>query len=184
MDPNMDIMEFLKENVKPASGCTEVGAIALGTAACMHALLNDMGIERNALNPIRIERIELTLDKKLYKNAHSVSIPNTEDRKGIALAAALGTLLDSTKGNSLELFSQNMPSMVKQAIRMIPKVWISIDYTKESPYILSTVYYMHQSKSSLIERRHDNVRILENEIDTKTDKKTIAGTYEKKSISS
>ncbi len=181
MDSNMDIMEFLNENVKPASGCTEIGAIALGTATSMHALLKDMKMKRNVLNPNHIERIEITLDKKLYKNAHSVSIPNTQDRNGIALAAALGTILDPTKGNPLELFAQNTPSAVKQAIRMIPKVWINIDYTKTSPYVLSTVHYKHQFKSSLIERQHDNVRILDNVIDTNAGPLTI-NTYEKKSI--
>jgi L-cysteine desulfidase len=183
MDSDIDVMEFLKENVKPASGCTEIGAIALGGAAAMEALLAQEPQGRNGFDPKKIERIEITLDKKLYKNAHSVSIPNTGDKKGIALAAALGALLDPTKGNLLELFSQGTEQQVNAALLLMPKVWISIDYTKASPYILTTIYYGHRSKSSVIQTRHDNVSIIETGYVSKMDRNVAFSPEPRKTIS-
>ena len=71
------LLAVLKEQVQPATGCTEPVAIAL---ACAHARAAIKG---------EITELSLITSKALFKNASSVGIPGTKE-KGIEVAAALG----------------------------------------------------------------------------------------------
>lgn len=160
MEEHIDILDFLQKNVKPASGCTEIGAIALGSSVCMQALAKDGKDTSISPDPRAFGRIEVTLDKKMYKNAHSVTIPNAGNGKGIALASALGVFLDAAGDGMLELFNHVTDDILHKACAILPLVWVSIDFNKESPYILTTITYGGKTQSSLITGTHTNVSLV------------------------
>lgn len=80
----MEEKEFLKSllarEVVPATGCTEVGAVALATGWAVHALARPID---------EIEEIIVEVDKSTYKNALGVGIPGTGET-GLDFAAAMG----------------------------------------------------------------------------------------------
>lgn len=69
--------DIIINSVKPATGCTEPGAVALAAAAA--------GVMVNE----QVQKIEVEVDINLYKNGADVYIPGT-DLRGLDYAAALG----------------------------------------------------------------------------------------------
>lgn len=80
------LTQLIREDMKPALGVTEPGAIALAVStACSHL-------------PAPADRVELSLNSGIYKNAFACGIPGTS-HVGNAYAAALGALAaDPEKG--------------------------------------------------------------------------------------
>ena len=77
---------FVKNDIKPAFGCTEPGAIAY---ACAKA---------RDIVPGTVLKVEMSLNSGIYKNALTCPIPGTPDM-GKDFAAALGAVAgDSAKG--------------------------------------------------------------------------------------
>ena len=76
----MDLRSFFEQEVKPALGCTEPGAVALATATASRALEE------------RARSIRLRLSANVFKNGISVGIPGTRGLRGNLMAAALGAL--------------------------------------------------------------------------------------------
>ncbi len=74
-----DFTSLLENELKPALGVTEVGAIALAAARAYDAVGG------------KLLHIEMTMNGGMYKNAFSCAIPGTEEL-GCEMAAALGAL--------------------------------------------------------------------------------------------
>ncbi|WP_456419707.1 L-serine ammonia-lyase, iron-sulfur-dependent, subunit alpha [Methanocaldococcus infernus] len=89
MDKEELITFVLNKEMNRALGCTEVGIIGYTVA------------KAKPEDPYSIEKIELTLDKRTFKNAFAVAVPNT-GKFGI-LPAVVGGLLGDPK-NKLEVF--------------------------------------------------------------------------------
>ncbi len=96
----MDLLRFLKDNVVPATGCTEPVAVAYAVSLAYHALFqeiittneNNTFIFNNEVPEIEIENIqliEIVVDQNIYKNAYSAIIPGTGGLKGLKVAAVL-----------------------------------------------------------------------------------------------
>ncbi len=79
------LLDFLKEGIVPATGCTEPIAVAYAVA---RAREESQGKE--------LERIEVQVDSNLYKNGLMVTIPGTSE-KGLLPAAAFGFLAGKTE---------------------------------------------------------------------------------------
>lgn len=77
MQTHAYFLEALKGSIKPSTGCTEPGAIALNAATARAQL------------PGQILHLTLRVDEFLYKNAMGVGLPGTAGR-GVCLCAALG----------------------------------------------------------------------------------------------
>ena len=81
-----EYIAILREELIPATGCTEPIAIAY-CAALVRRLLPD-----------EPQRVEAVLSGNMIKNVKSVVVPNTGGRKGIAVAVAAGmTAGDATR---------------------------------------------------------------------------------------
>lgn len=76
---NLDIYSLLKEEIRPALGCTEPAAVALACALAAHHL------------PGTVTRVIVETDPNVYKNGMGVYIPGT-GKTGLLWAAALGAL--------------------------------------------------------------------------------------------
>lgn len=123
------LKQYLKEEVKPALGCTEPGAVALGVARACEELS-----DRN------VETIEATVSSNIYKNGMYVGIPGTDGLKGNPVAAALGALCgESALG--LEVLKPCGPEHVEKAMSMIDqgKVRIVPDLERNGVFIRSEV---------------------------------------------
>lgn len=86
-------LALLRQELKPAVGCTEPAAIALAVARTMEVLQQRTGIEEAANN---LTSLEVELSGNIYKNAYAVTIPGT-GRAGLELSAALGAVLADSK---------------------------------------------------------------------------------------
>ena len=71
------ITEFLHQEVKPALGCTEPGAVALAVAKACEQL---DGLA---------EKLEVVVSDNIFKNGIAVGVPGTGGERGNEIAAAL-----------------------------------------------------------------------------------------------
>ena len=92
---------ILKRELVCAMGCTEPIAIAYCAA-----------IARSALGTLP-ERIEVEASGNMIKNAKSVVVPNTDGRKGIGAAAALGVLAGNEEAG-LQVVAEVTPEQREQ----------------------------------------------------------------------
>jgi len=142
----MELSEFFSNEVKPALGCTEPGAVALAASWAASHLEGDVG------------RIRLFLSPNIYKNGLHAGIPGTGGQTGNLLAAALGALggdpekgLMSLEGIGPENVSRAMElvrsGVVSQEVRQdVPPVYVEVELTS-GPDVVSAV----------ISGRHDRI---------------------------
>lgn len=142
----MDLAMFLANEVKPALGCTEPGAVALAASwAARHGGGN-------------IESIRLQLSPNIYKNGLHAGIPGTGGHTGNLLAAALGAINgDPEKGlTSLECIGKDDVSRALDLVRSgavtqkvlqdVPDVYVEVELIDASGKV-----------SVVISGRHDRV---------------------------
>ena len=97
-----EYIAILREELIPATGCTEPIAIAY-CAALVRRLLPD-----------EPQRVEAVLSGNMIKNVKSVVVPNTGGRKGIAVAVAAGmTAGDATR--QLQVIA-DLPPQAREAL--------------------------------------------------------------------
>jgi len=114
----MEILAFLQKNAIPVTGCTEPAAIAYAAAAALHALSGRLppdfsGSAGPALTTKEIGKIEILLDRNVFKNAGHAVVPGMDGLRGPAAAAAAGIFLDPRDG--LDLLSQMTPEIRAKA---------------------------------------------------------------------
>lgn len=78
-------VQILHQELKPAMGCTEPIAVAYACA-----------VARDTLGTLP-ERVELQVSGNIIKNVKSVVVPNTGGRRGLEVAAAVGTVSADAK---------------------------------------------------------------------------------------
>ena len=86
-------VEILKRELIPAMGCTEPIAIAYCAAKA-----------REALGDIP-DKITVVASGNIIKNVKSVVVPNTDGRKGIEAAAAIGVIAGNAEA-ALQVIAQ------------------------------------------------------------------------------
>ncbi len=145
MDRDIILLEILKDQVKPALGCTEPGAVAYAAAKAKDLLGH---------NP---ESIEVIVNNNILKNGMSVGIPGTIYR-GLDFAAALGV----TGGNSsyiLEVFRDINDNDIESSLKMVNdnKVSIKLDKEKTSLFIQVNLKSKDHKSTVIIKDAHTNV---------------------------
>jgi L-cysteine desulfidase len=122
--------EFLKallaREVVPATGCTEVGAVALATGWAVQAL-------GGSTDPI--EGITVEVDDNTYKNALGGGIPGT-DESGLEFAAAMGTTSSRNVSQGLQILEGPDMEPIAAARALLAKNTIRIVRLRESKEIL------------------------------------------------
>lgn len=78
-------IQILHQELKPAMGCTEPIAVAYACA-----------VARDTLGALP-ERVKLQVSGNIIKNVKSVVVPNTGGRRGLEVAAAVGTVAADSK---------------------------------------------------------------------------------------
>lgn len=135
------LTELIKNDMKPALGVTEPGAIAFAVAAAREHTEGE------------VLRVEVALNSGMYKNAFTCGIPNST-QYGNLYAAALGAVA-AEADLGLESLAHIMPEDNEKAAAMVAdgKVDVKMDHISSEISIDAAV---------ITERDHCKVKIREN----------------------
>ena len=141
------ISEFLRSEVKPALGCTEPGAVALGVARAVEELKG-----------APVTQIEVVVSDSIYKNGMYVGIPGTNGLKGNDIAAAMACLCGKSV-YGLEVLKDCDAETVKKSQAMVKegKVAIIPDLDRHGVYVESKVSTEKDTAVTVIADTHTNI---------------------------
>lgn len=109
------LIEMLKQEVQPAVGCTEPGAVALAVALAAGHCSGEL------------VSVKVLLSPGVYKNGYAVGTPGTGGDRGILIAVALGALSkDASKG--LAILQDLEPGQVNRAKELVRQGMILAAY--------------------------------------------------------
>jgi L-cysteine desulfidase len=153
-----NLLSMLKNEVKPALGCTAPIAVALAAARAREEL------------PETPAKIEVLLSPGIYKNGWGVMFPGG---RGNALGAALGAL-GGNSGLGMEVLRNVTAADVDLAKKMVGggKVCVKCEPQYERLYIKVSVWDSCNVASAIIKDTHDNLVSVELNDKALFDKKT------------
>lgn len=149
------IIETLREEVKPAMGCTEPVAVALAVSKAKELCFE------NSLENLDDIEVQVSVSPNIFKNGLSVGIPGT-DQVGLVIASALGmTSCHSCQG--LEVFKDVQKDDIETAYALIrdKKINVSIIDTDKKIVIQAIVRSGKNIGKAIIHDRHDHFVHLE-----------------------
>ena len=146
------LIEEMKAEIQPATGCTEVAAAALVVARAVEAL------------EAAPERVVVTVSPNIYKNGLLVGIPGT-DLQGIQVAAALGAAI-CRSDSGLSILDFVNEATVAAAKELVAGDKIVVKFTEKAPdvvYLRADAEAGADKASATIQGTHGNiVEILRN----------------------
>ncbi|MDP3398490.1 MAG: L-serine ammonia-lyase, iron-sulfur-dependent, subunit alpha [Bacteroidales bacterium] len=144
----LEIIELIKREVKPALGCTEPVAVSLAVAKAAEAL-REIGVE-----PVKVE---IAVSGNILKNGMGVGVPGT-GMVGLHIAAALGVTC-GVSGYRLEVLKDLNKTSIDNAKKMLEDklVSVSIAETDKKLYISAECTSGTHSSIAIIEDNHDNI---------------------------
>ena len=154
----LELIELIKKEVKPALGCTEPIAVALAVAKAMEIIEEKCGIQDynwRLSSPLKI-RIEVS--GNILKNGMGVGIPGT-GMVGLHIAAALGAVCGKAE-YGLEVLSDLDEVSIARAKELVKEeaVEIAVADTSHKLYVKASVEVADESMASAcIEDDHDNI---------------------------
>ncbi len=145
------ITEFLREEVKPALGCTEPGAVALATASACEQLSG------------AADRVDIVVSNNIYKNGVAVGVPGTDGSRGNEIAAALAVFCGKS-AYGLEVLKDASPKDLQNAKKFIAAGHLSLKANgKPGVYVEAKATRGAEEGVAIIERTHANItKILKN----------------------
>jgi len=143
-----NLKNFLKQEVKPALGCTEPGAVALAVARACEELSDRQDIAS----------VRAVVSGSIYKNGMAVGIPGTRGARGNAIAAALGAICGKA-ANGLEVLKDSSREDVAKAEQWVrdERATIYCDPDRTGVYVMATVFTPEHKAVCLIEGGHSNI---------------------------
>jgi len=153
-----EIISLIRQEVKPALGCTEPIAVALAVAKAVEIIedrcpcLRDTGWRLSADFNVRV-----SVSGNILKNGMGVGIPGT-GMVGLDIASALGAVCGKSE-YGLEVLHDLDPESIGRAKGLVrqKKVKIGIAATEHKLYIKAFVSVGTHSASAVIEDDHDNI---------------------------
>lgn len=139
------LIEILKDQVKPALGCTEPGAVALAVARSKEILGSD------------IKNIKISVNSNILKNGLGVGIPGTSER-GLIFAAALSMVVGKSQ-YGLEVLKDVNENSIRQALEITDSKIIDLELNKEAQglYICVEAFGDEGISKVIIENSHTNI---------------------------
>ncbi len=144
------IINLIKQEVVPATGCTEPGAVALCVAKCRETL---------GCMP---EQVELKLSKNVFKNAMGVGIPGT-GMIGLPIAISMALVAgNSERGlEILTLPSEDVEKAKTWLANNGQRIHIGVKENGDKLYIECTCTAGEHIATAIIARRHTNFIYIE-----------------------
>ena len=146
----MDYKEYLKQELITAFGCTEPIAIAYAAAKASEAL------------EARPEKLEGIFSGNIIKNAHSVTVPGTDGRKGIEISIVAGAFLGNAD-KKLEVLADIDKSKLKECDQFIKEGNVSVELKPNTANLYIEIIAKKGKDTSrvIIEDDHTNVVLIE-----------------------
>ena len=140
------IKEFLAQEVKPALGCTEPGAVALAVARATETLAED------------VSRVSVTVSDSIFKNGVAVGIPGTGGLRGNVIAAALAVVCGKSD-YGLEVLKDATERDIKLAQEMVDhgSIALEADMARHGVYVMAQVAGNGHDATCIIEGTHTNI---------------------------
>lgn len=145
MDKEKKIIEILKNQVRPALGCTEPGAVALAVARAKQLLGEP------------VQSVCVSIDKNVLKNGLGVGIPGTKER-GNAFAAALA-LACGNPDYGLEVLKDSDQEAIEKAEEYLEKKVVRVEYDRSATClkIIARAQGENHSAKVIIYKNHANI---------------------------
>lgn len=139
------LTKIIKEDMKPALGVTEPGAIAFAVAKAKSYIQGN------------IEEVKVRLNSGIYKNAYTCGIPNS-DQVGNIFAAALGVVAGKAD-RGLESLEDVTEEDNKKAQKLIDagKVKIELNKISSNIFIEAEISALEEKAIVKIEGTHTNI---------------------------
>ena len=142
------ITEFLHQEVKPALGCTEPGAVALAVAKACEQL---SGLA---------ERLDVVVSDNIFKNGIAVGVPGTNGARGNEIAAALAVFCGHS-AYSLEVLKDATPEDLSNAKEFIAEGCLKLTANGQGGvYVEATAYRGGETGVAVIEQTHGNITLV------------------------
>ena len=143
------MLALIREQIRPAVGCTEPGAAAYAAAVAAQTL---------GETP---ERLTVSVSRNILKNAMGVGIPGT-DRVGLPIAVALGALCGDAKAGLAALHGISGEDLQRaQAFADNHQVQICLSDTEEKLYIDVLAEGNGHSARTVIAGAHTRIALIE-----------------------
>jgi len=157
-----NFVSILKEELRPAMGCTEPIAIAYAAAKA-----------RAVLGAVP-DRIEVEVSGNIIKNVKSVVVPHTGGARGIQAAAAAGAVAGDADAE-LEVLSRVTPQDIEDMHAFLDTVPIEVRCA-DTPHLLDIMVTAHRGGESAFVRiagQHTNVVCLRRGEETLFEKEIV-----------
>ncbi|MEL7648570.1 MAG: L-serine ammonia-lyase, iron-sulfur-dependent, subunit alpha [Sedimentibacter sp.] len=144
MNTNL-LIEILRNQVTPALGCTEPGAVAYAVARAKEIL----GCE--------VTKLDIEVDKNILKNGMSVGIPGTSEH-GILFAAALSLVIGKSQ-YILEVLKDVDNESIDRALKLVESgiIKLSLNDTISGLYIRVRATGKSDNSEVVIRNAHTNI---------------------------
>jgi L-cysteine desulfidase len=146
-ETNRWVVELLREEVKPAAGCTEPVAVALAAAKVSEVLNNSMS------------ELVIGVSPNIYKNGFAVMLPGVMEA-GLDLAAALGSARASAE-RGLDVLNHLSEEEIRIARQRLAegKIQIELIDTEEKVLIQAEQWSEDRTRHAkvIIRGRHDRI---------------------------
>lgn len=140
-----DVFHVLKEQVKPALGCTDPGVIALAAATARQHLLGNL------------TKVKLILSVNVFKNASAARIP-WPGEFGIPLAALLGAMSGDAQAG-LEVLKSVTEQDVVRAKKLVKNNIVDIEVKQICPDLFVEAQLFSEDGSVLVRIEDDYTNI-------------------------
>ena len=160
------LIPILKDQVKPALGCTEPVAVALAAVRAKEIL------------GAPVEKIYITVNSNVLKNGMGVGIPGTEER-GLVFAVALGLLVGKSE-YGLEVFKDVKDDRVQEALALEKSGIIDVQLDPDALTLLIDAQAfgdghearvtIKNSHTNIVHESKDGQLLLDKEIEAVQDK--------------
>lgn len=146
---NALLLDILKDQVTPALGCTEPIAVALAVAKAKETL--------GSLP----EKVEIKVDRNIFKNALAVGIPGTKE-KGLYMASALALVAGKSE-YKLEVLKDITEEDILKAHEIIDSniIYVAIAEKIVGLYVEVTAFCNQEKSKVVIKDKHDNIVLVE-----------------------
>lgn len=145
MNKNL-LIDILKNQVVPALGCTEPGAVAYAVARAKEILNGD------------VKKLNIHADKNIIKNGMSVGIPGTSEH-GIIFAAALSLVIGKSE-YKLEVLKDVNNDSIDKALDIVDSELISLNLNEDIEGLFIKVEAFTDSDSSCVIIRNSHTNII------------------------
>ncbi len=144
----LELIELLKNEVKPALGCTEPIAVALAVAKAAEVIKSKGEV---------VTKIDVCVSANILKNGMGVGVPGT-GMVGLHIAAALGDTCGKSEYN-LEVLKDLNEQSISQAKQLLTKNRVTVNLANSSKklYVSATCSSNNNTATAIIEDNHDNI---------------------------